>query len=164
MSAGSSDPFRVLFIKRSAKSKFMPSRHVFPGGVVERADRFSPSLPPLPRTGLIDTPLRLAERDFRQGAIRELFEEAGLLLASKHPQQNGYCPVANVPGMEEARDTVGGARWPRVLCLVMLNPACVAADWQVHKDAWSFADFCRKHQLQIADDCLVPWGRWYATQ
>ena len=31
-------PFKVLMLKRSSKSKFMPNLMVFPGGVVDKAD------------------------------------------------------------------------------------------------------------------------------
>lgn len=53
---------RVLLVKRKPSARFMPSRFVFPGGVHEAAD-------PSPA----------------QCALRELFEEAGVLLVRGQP-------------------------------------------------------------------------------
>jgi len=70
--------------KRAAGHGFMPSKIVFPGGRVERSDGFAPAATPLHQ----DTSATLG-RHLRQrrahavaaAAIRETFEETGLMLA-----------------------------------------------------------------------------------
>jgi len=75
---------QILMGKRAAGHGFMPSKTVFPGGKAERSDTFAPSATPL----LAETQAVL-ERHLPPGralaasaaAIRETFEETGLLLA-----------------------------------------------------------------------------------
>ncbi|MEM0922012.1 MAG: DNA mismatch repair protein MutT [Pseudomonadota bacterium] len=77
---------RVLMGQRGKKAAFMPSKFVFPGGAVDRADGGLPDLPALPPS--LEGPLS-ARSDpglalpLALAAIRELWEEAGLALA--HP-------------------------------------------------------------------------------
>ncbi len=66
---GGDEPFAIYLLERAAASRFMPGRFVFPGGRVEPAD----GVDPLDRDTLART------------AIRELFEEAGVLLAQGRP-------------------------------------------------------------------------------
>lgn len=65
----------VLLQRRGAGAAFMAGAHVFPGGVVDPRDR---EMPP----SLVDDSAlpRLAER---VAALREAFEEAGILLATR---------------------------------------------------------------------------------
>ena len=62
---GAGEPFGVFLLRRSQKSSFMPDRFVFPGGRVEPDDG--------PDPGQLATLSRCA--------LRELWEEAGVLLA-----------------------------------------------------------------------------------
>ena len=61
--SGEEEPFRLFLLRRSDRSSFMPGRYVFPGGMVEESD--GP-----------------AEEGLRLCALRELFEEAGVILAT----------------------------------------------------------------------------------
>ncbi|XP_053934749.1 acyl-coenzyme A diphosphatase NUDT19 isoform X2 [Cuculus canorus] len=94
--------YQLLLLQRSGRSGFMPGAHVFPGGLAE-PDDFSAEwlelLPPPPRCGLRAVkppppgcdraPLFSAERGsalpgdvaLRLCALREAFEEAGVLLS-----------------------------------------------------------------------------------
>ena len=94
--------YSLLMLKRSSKSKFMPNAYVFPGGVTDKHDfnvnwrdlidackDKSRSTDNLILNG-VSRPIMIQEntnnsfldRDiaFRIGAIRETFEEAGILL------------------------------------------------------------------------------------
>lgn len=62
---GGDDPFAVFLLRRNDSSSFMPGRYVFPGGRVEPADGSDP----------------MAAATLARAALRELFEEAGVLLA-----------------------------------------------------------------------------------
>ena len=94
--------YSLLMLKRSSKSKFMPNAYVFPGGVTDKYDSNTdwrdllygckehsrPTkdliLKDVPRPFLLQGESRndQLERDiaFRISAIRETFEEAGILL------------------------------------------------------------------------------------
>src|SRR5436305_4271680 len=56
------DPWELLLVHRPGGADFAPGAYVFPGGVVHEDDR-------------------LFEDECRAAAMRELFEEAGILLA-----------------------------------------------------------------------------------
>lgn len=73
--AGDAD-YRVFLLKRTRSSGFMAGAHVFPGGVCDPSDRADAWQELLGRPEPLDelTALRLT-------AIRETFEEAGVLLA-----------------------------------------------------------------------------------
>ncbi len=74
----------VLLGRRSGRSRFMPGSYVFPGGRVGPEDRrpsgFAEPLPDQPPGLDRDTQRRLAV--FARAALRETFEETGLLLGT----------------------------------------------------------------------------------
>ena len=57
------DPWELLLVRRPGGADFAPGAYVFPGGTVHEDDRRS-------------------EDEIRMAAVRELFEEAGILLAA----------------------------------------------------------------------------------
>jgi 8-oxo-dGTP pyrophosphatase MutT (NUDIX family) len=77
---------KVLLGKRHQGHKFMPGKFVFPGGRVDPADRRMPvarSLDPATEAHLmkrLQRPSAAKARAFALAAIRETFEETGLLL------------------------------------------------------------------------------------
>lgn len=103
----------LLFVKRSTESKYMPNVHVFPGGMIDDHDfsqdwlelfRFNTptELMDLLSYGKVGSPIYSRERDaefstvpaeigLRITAIRETFEESGVLLARscEDLEQNG---------------------------------------------------------------------------
>jgi len=70
-----SDGIEVYMLRRSSKSKAAPDAYVFPGGTVDRIDRS-----PQARLRLAGD-WRPSEPAFTYTAIRETFEECGLLFA-----------------------------------------------------------------------------------
>lgn len=78
----------VLLLRRHARSAFLPGFHVFPGGVVEGAD-FAPDMAALCYGLRFDDAHRIIEDvsppekslGFFVAAVREAFEESGVLLA-----------------------------------------------------------------------------------
>ena len=81
---------KVLMGKRHHGHVFMPGKFVFPGGRVDPSDRLMPVGAPLdPRAEaklMLHTrrPSAAKARGLALAAIRETFEETGLLLGSKH--------------------------------------------------------------------------------
>lgn len=83
------DPgLEVFMLRRNPKSEFVPGQFVFPGGAVDPADRDDPQLPSV-CIGL-DDPTASSQLSLSSGglaywvaAVRECFEEAGVLLARR---------------------------------------------------------------------------------
>jgi 8-oxo-dGTP pyrophosphatase MutT (NUDIX family) len=73
---------RILMGCRSEGHDFMPNKYVFPGGRVDDEDAGAPSLSELPED--VDAALRIgaqrATRAFPLTAVREVFEETGLIV------------------------------------------------------------------------------------
>ncbi|XP_076988377.1 acyl-coenzyme A diphosphatase NUDT19 isoform X1 [Tamandua tetradactyla] len=162
--------FRLLLLQRSRDQGFLPGAWVFPGGVLEAVDRsadwqrlFEPHHRP-PRFGLVPAPLPRAtfpappypsedaadgvpealpdDVAFRICAIRETFEEAGVLLL----RPRGAPPAAG------ARPEPGRA----------LEPPPGLADWRarVRRDPRQFLDLCT--HLDCTPDiwALHDWSGW----
>jgi 8-oxo-dGTP pyrophosphatase MutT (NUDIX family) len=132
--------FEVLMMKRSMNAGFMAGAYVFPGGGVDRED-LDPRLYAL-CSGIDDAQAsrRLGvERDglaYWVGAIRECFEEAGLLLCYD-------------------RDGV----------LVALDSTARQAHFeslreQLNAGRLSFVDFCQGEGLRLAADRMVYFSHW----
>lgn len=154
------DGFRLLLMQRASNQGFMPGAHVFPGGVLDAADSstdwlqlFSPHHRP-PRFGLGPAPppraafpvLGVARNDaaalpddvaFRICAIREAFEEAGVLLL----RPRGPPPVARELG-RALQPPPGLAAWrarvrrdPRYFLRLCADLDCTPDIWALHD--WS---------------------------
>ncbi|MGH8664057.1 MAG: NUDIX hydrolase [Burkholderiales bacterium] len=132
--------FEVLMMQRTHSAGFMPGAYVFPGGAIDREDR-DPELYAL-CSGIDDAAASRAlglERDglaYWIGAIRECFEEAGLLLCY---------------------DAAGE--------LVRFEHAETEARFAAHRDSLNagkvtFADFCRAEHLRLAADRLTYFSHW----
>lgn len=76
-------PFQVLLVKRNDQVAFMAGAHVFPGGRVDDTDAPEPAgaCDGLDTMGRFTDLAPLDEARHRVAAIRELLEEAGVLLA-----------------------------------------------------------------------------------
>ena len=83
---------KVLLGKRHQRHKFMPGRYVFPGGRVDPVDRLMPVARTLDAHAQahlmkrLQRPSAAKAQAFALAAIRETFEETGLLLGVRSPQ------------------------------------------------------------------------------
>jgi 8-oxo-dGTP pyrophosphatase MutT (NUDIX family) len=83
---------KVLLGKRHQRHKFMPGRYVFPGGRVDPVDRLMPVARPLDAPAQahlmkrLQRPSTAKAQAFALAAVRETFEETGLLLGVRSDQ------------------------------------------------------------------------------
>ncbi|KCZ59067.1 NUDIX hydrolase [Hyphomonas chukchiensis] len=84
---------RVLLGKRSGGHTFMPDKYVFPGGRVDPHDARAPTLTPLsePVATKLAIGTRRAPHAFALTAIRETFEETGLIVG-RPGEHSGKAP------------------------------------------------------------------------
>ncbi|MFZ5586287.1 MAG: NUDIX hydrolase [Thermodesulfobacteriota bacterium] len=105
---GGPEPFAVFLLRRSQKSSFMPDRFVFPGGRVEPEDGPDPLAPPA----------------LRRCALRELWEEAGVLLARRADgQPAGAAQQAEAARVAAGRELAAGL----AAAGLELDPGCLRA-------------------------------------
>ena len=101
---------KVLLGRRHHDHKFMPGKFVFPGGRVELADRRMSAATPLDKRvearlmKEVRYPSAEKSRGFPLAAIREVFEETGLVLGTKS--------VHRLPILPRLQGRVGRARAP----------------------------------------------------
>lgn len=99
---------KVLMGRRNAGLAFMPGKFVFPGGRIEPGDKRMPvagALPDYAEAALVRQVTRPAQdlgRALALAAIRETFEETGLLVGTRE-----YGPPEDVPAGWEAFATHG---------------------------------------------------------
>lgn len=128
----------VLMIQRSVKSEFLPDLYVFPGGRVDQPDHELAD-----RTGRfsVEQAANLAstvnERDalgFFAAAIRETYEEAGILLARRRGDSQ-LVDVATVKHLGEHR-------------------------LAVQDGSISFREVLEREDLELAPDLLTVHAHW----
>lgn len=147
------DPFEVLMVRRAAGGSF-PSASVFPGGTVDAGDASEEWLPLV--TGAQG--LRAEERALRIAALRECFEEVGILVATDADGR------AVAPAPCEARDfralvTAGGGRL-RLDALVpfgrWITPEIAPRRWDTH----FFLCRAPADQVAVCDDVETMAPEW----
>lgn len=145
---GPADPSRVevYLLRRRASMAFAPLMHVFPGGGVDPRDSDTdlPWVGPSPAEwGLeLRCPAELAAA-LVCAAVRELFEECGVLLAGP----GGAAGDGGDGGAADDLADVSGADWERDR-LALLDRSVALSDLLVDRG------------LQLRSDRLRPWAHW----
>jgi 8-oxo-dGTP pyrophosphatase MutT (NUDIX family) len=147
----SGETFQVYVLKRASTMVF-GGVHAFPGGGVDPSDRPETLRDDWgARLGLDDGPARAVVG----AAARELFEEAGVLLAG---------PI------DEADRTVSDGS----LSGVVSHPSGLIgdvseADWEADRAAvaartLTMTELLKRRGLRLRDDLLLPWARWITPE
>lgn len=131
----------VYTIRRAGTMAFAAAMHAFPGGTVDPRDagrdlRWAGPAPAAwaARLGLDDD---TAARAVVCAAVRETFEETGVLLAG--------------PDLDSVVGDVSGAEWETA------RQALVTREY-------GFADFLTDRALVLRSDLLAAWGRWVTPE
>ncbi|MBI1188701.1 MAG: NUDIX domain-containing protein [Alphaproteobacteria bacterium] len=99
---------KVLMGQRSKGHVFMPDKWVFPGGRVDPADRMAPAASELTpeAEALIRKGAKRSPRAFALAAVRETFEEAGLVVGRRSEARDkapdgwaAYCACGAAPDL-----------------------------------------------------------------
>ena len=133
----------VLLVARHAESRAFAGAHVFPGGLVDPADSTPALVASLAGSMSSDTALAILGADlpseravaFWIAAIRELFEEAGILLAAVDGTPVGFTdPAVQARFAAHRRALLDGGQ--------------------------SFAELVARERLTLLADELVYFSRW----
>ena len=129
----------VLLLRRTSAAVFSPGAHVFPGGALDDADAAAAAVCGQFTDAHASAALAIASGGlaYYVAAVRECFEEAGVLLA------------------RGAADRVP----------LRLDDPVVCARYSSHRRAvhggtLSLADLCDREQLELTVDELRPFGHW----
>jgi 8-oxo-dGTP pyrophosphatase MutT (NUDIX family) len=129
----------VLMLRRTAAMKFAPGAYVFPGGSVDEADG-DPGIAwhgpdPADVGARLGAPVELA-RALVCAAVRETFEESGVLLAG---EPDGPLTVPSGSSWEADRDALTAG-------------------------SLTLAELLSRRGLAVRADLLVPWARWITPE
>jgi 8-oxo-dGTP pyrophosphatase MutT (NUDIX family) len=128
--------FEVFMVRRHIKSEFVPDAFVFPGGSVKLQDaeteQAAGACAPVP-----DGPTALGT-GYRAAALRECFEEAGVLLA-----RQGGQPLA-IPPADAPRFAVYAEA--------------------LRADQITLAAIAERERLVLATDELLHWAHWITPE
>jgi 8-oxo-dGTP pyrophosphatase MutT (NUDIX family) len=129
------DSFQAYLLRRAATMAF-GGVYAFPGGGVDETDR--------PELINDDWAERLGVPDPQARAVvgaaaRELFEEAGVLLAGRSDELDHTVGDVSTPEWEADRQAVAGR-------------------------SLTMTELLAKHDLRLRDDLLFPWSRWITPE
>jgi len=128
----------VFMLRRNLSSVFVAGAFVFPGGAVDAEDRDDDISALVEGVEEVRANVRLGRDEGALGfwiaAIRESFEEAGVLLA-RDARSGEHASLEVVAGLTAARDAVA-------------------------RGEQSFADVVRQHGLVLDGGCLRVFGHW----
>jgi len=134
----------VLMGRRPRTMKFLPGTYVFPGGRVERDD--ARLVPQVPLPGVHVRRVGPRAQAFALAAIRETFEETGLVVGHPHT-----APLAAAPALWRPFLETGYA--PALDRLHPVARAVTPADVPIRFDTWFFAadtDAMPLHRVPIS--------------
>ena len=148
--AGPGAGVEAFLLRRTAELEFAPGACVFPGGSVDErdADRSIGWAGPAPEdfAAQLDVPSERA-RALVCAAIRETFEESGVLLAG---------PAGDGAGLVSAGLVRAG---------LVRDSAALAADRHaLLTGATTFGEVLGRQGLMLRADLLTPWARWITPE
>lgn len=126
----------VFMVRRHVQSEFVPDVYVFPGGSVKQADR-DVELAPGVCAHAGEGPTTLGS-GFRAAAIRELFEEAGALVARRDGEPLTVTD-ADLPRLTTYRDGLNGK-------------------------TTTLLEVTQREGITLATDTLLHWAHWITPE
>ena len=145
----------VYMLRRLTSMAFAPGAYVFPGGKVDDRDADGghgwAGPPPDQLAPALGVPAAGAAALIR-AAVRETFEECGVLLAGPPPGRAG----SDWAGSDWAGSDWAGSDW-------------AGPDWETDRQALaagsiSLAELLIRRNLVLRADLLKPWSRWITPE
>ncbi|HEY8282833.1 MAG TPA: NUDIX hydrolase [Chloroflexota bacterium] len=130
---GVSGMLEVCMVRRHGKSAFMPSVYVFPGGALIEQDRETEQTAGYRAPLAASSGLPLGE-GFYAAAIRECFEEAGVLLARPTDGQSGW-PREHRSRLDDQRRALNEGR-THLSAVLAAEELIASTDLMVHWSHW----------------------------
>ncbi len=160
----------VYLTRRAARSRFMPDAFVFPGGAVDAADRDDARALLAVQDGSGPRDADVAALTLRITAIRELFEEAGILLARDAAGAAVMLEAQRLASLRREamqRGALGpllaeGSLRPDVAALAYYSNWITPASEPIRFDAHFFVARIPAGQTAVADAVEVHDGVWLA--
>jgi len=157
--------YAVYMLRRSAKSRFMPRAYVFPGGAVDAEDR---ELAASDRVRDLHGP---AAAELAVAALRELFEEAGILIAGHRDRTLAEPDARTLTELRSAlRDGASfGALLERFDLVLDAGALTYYSNWitpesePIRFDAHFFVARSPEGQNAVADATEVHDGIWISA-
>jgi len=156
----------VYLTRRSSQSRFMPDAFVFPGGAVDSADRSAGALARLHGTVAGSAP------EFAIAALRELFEEAGVLIACNQAGRAAILEAEHLGALraELAQGMSFAALLAREGLALDARELIYYSNWitplaqPVRFDTHFFVARAPEGQIAVADALEVHDGAWFAPR
>ncbi|KAI4237335.1 MAG: hypothetical protein LQ349_001919 [Xanthoria aureola] len=133
---------QILLLRRVQASSSFASAHVFPGGHIDPDDG------PLPPHG--DVRVHDDSPAYRVGALRECFEESGILLARNRHNNKNIKNSNNAPSSSSSSS----------LLLQLTEQERDAGRNAIHQKQVRFQDWVRAHGGVLDTESLHPFTRW----
>jgi len=155
---GSSGGIEVFMVRRNLNSDYVGGAYVFPGGAVDELDRSERAFSLC--AGRDDREAsEILEVDegglaFWVAAVRECFEEAGILLAYSTASNLGSVHLSGLPGSTGNRGPMGATG--------SYDSNGLLETWRksLANGEISFLDLCERERLKIAADQIEYFSHW----
>lgn len=151
----------VLMLERHARSEFLPDMYVFPGGRVEDSDAaLADRVRGLPAGGaaeLVTTVQPEQALSFIVAAIRETYEESGILLASRRGSDE-LIDAAHADELHQHRLDVQGGATP-FRSLIEAEDLLLAADGLAVHGHWITPEMVKRRYDTLFFSALAPAGQ-----
>jgi 8-oxo-dGTP pyrophosphatase MutT (NUDIX family) len=147
---GPGGPLQIFMVRRDPQARFAADAYVFPGGTLRADDNLAGGEPPVSSLTAGEAHRRLSARGgdppptseesmaLHIAAVRELFEEAGILLARQNGRANGRLDDATCARLAEARPEIQAGR--------------------------SLIQAALDLGLELLPDLLVPFSHWITPE
>ncbi len=178
-------PLEVLMVRRNLRSEFVGGAYVFPGGAVDatdrgdRAERCSEGRSDADASAILGLPS--GGLSYWVAALRECFEEAGVLLAYQDEQphvagteerarrSSSTAPHLSASPAPGARSAPGEASGERGRTLLSMGDPTRAARYAEHRAAINredrqFLDVCSAEGVLLAVDRVHYFAHWITPE
>src|SRR3989338_2372736 len=152
------EDYNILMLKRHGRARFMPNAHVFPGGCAETVDLWSEWATFFPLSPSHHEHEPFPDFSTRMGAIRDVYEEAGIFLANKVREDHDSFlnQIARPPSQPILK-----LDWnDQQNAVIRSHRKVVQADCGLFRSLFAAVELASPSRLRPPLEHLMPWSRW----